>query len=229
MRPQECKRRAFTLIELLVVIAIIAILAALLLPALTKAKAQAATVACLSNLKQVGIAWRAWAQENGGKFPWQVDWLEGGSKNSPEWIDHYRAASNDLVTPKILVCPADIGRVPGSEWYLTAGFDNVSYFVGITAKEAIPESIIAGDSNMIGGGGGIEPYWNNAVGSSIDAVWQSTLHDGRGNILQSDGSARTVNSQQLQEQIASTLATWVSDGEDDTNAVVKFSKPQGVL
>jgi prepilin-type N-terminal cleavage/methylation domain-containing protein/prepilin-type processing-associated H-X9-DG protein len=228
MRVYKLNRRAFTLIELLVVIAIIAILAALLLPALTKAKAQAANVACLSNLKQIGIAWRAWGHDNAGKFPWQVDWLEGGSKNSPEWIDHYRAASNDLVTPKILVCPADIGRVPGSEWFLTAGFDNVSYFVGISGKEPMPESIIAGDSNLIGGGGGIEPYWNNAVGTSIDAVWQSTLHDGRGNILQADGSARTVNTQQLQEQIASALATWVDDG-DETNAVVKFSKPQGVL
>jgi prepilin-type N-terminal cleavage/methylation domain-containing protein/prepilin-type processing-associated H-X9-DG protein len=229
MKRHESSHRAFTLIELLVVIAIIAILAALLLPALTKAKSQAATVACLSNLKQVGIGWRAWAQENEGKYPWRVDWLEGGSKNSPEWVDHYRAASNDLVTPKILVCPADIGRVPGSEWYLTAGFDNVSFFVGISAKESEPESIIAGDSNMIGGGGGIEPFWNSAVGTSIDAVWQSTMHDGRGNIMQADGSARTVNTQQLQEQIASALANSAPGDDGDTNAVVKFSKPQGVL
>lgn len=229
MRTQESKRRAFTLIELLVVIAIIAILAALLLPALTKAKAQAATVACLSNMKQIGVAWRAWAHENSGKFPWQVDMAEGGSRDSTEWIDHYRAASNDLVTPKILVCQADLGRVPGSEWFMTAGFDNVSYFVGISAKESMPESILAGDSNLGGGGGGIEPYWNNAVGGSIDAVWQSTMHDGRGNILQADGSARTVNTPQLQEQIASVLATWTSDGDNDTNPVVKFAKPKGVL
>ena len=229
MRTYRSSHRAFTLIELLVVIAIIAILAALLLPALTRAKSQAQTVACLSNLKQIGVGWRAWSHENQGKFTWQVDWLEGGSKDSPEWIDHFRAASNDLVTPKILVCPADRGRVPGSDWSLTAGFDNVSFFVGISAKESDPESIIAGDSNLIGGGGGIEPFWNTAVGTSIDAVWQSTLHDGRGNIMQADGSARTVNTQQLQEQIASALATWTPGGDGDTNAVVKFSKPQGVL
>jgi prepilin-type N-terminal cleavage/methylation domain-containing protein len=62
-------RRAFTLIELLVVIAIIAILAAMLLPALSSAKSKAQKIACMSNIKQLGLAWIMYNGENNGHIP----------------------------------------------------------------------------------------------------------------------------------------------------------------
>ena len=222
MRTRHSKRsRAFTLIELLLVIAVIAILAGLLLPALARSKAKARTVACLNNVKQVALGFRMWADDNNGHFPWAVDFAEGGSKDSPVWADHFRACSNELVAPNILVCPSDKDRNAAAEWSNFAGFDNVSFFAGLTAVEADPLTLLLGDGNIIGGGGGVNPYWNHFIGSSIDATWEDTVHGGRGNVALSDGSAQTMTTMALREQISAVLTAGA------TNVVI--SKPQGVL
>jgi prepilin-type N-terminal cleavage/methylation domain-containing protein/prepilin-type processing-associated H-X9-DG protein len=75
------KRRAFTLIELLVVIAIIAILAALILPALAGAKAKAKQIACVSNLRQWGLAIQMYAPDNNEGIP------RDGYGKASAWFD----------------------------------------------------------------------------------------------------------------------------------------------
>ncbi len=68
--PSRFDRQGFTLVELLVVISIIAILAALLLPALASGHTRARRTACLSNLRQVGLAVISYASDNSGNIPY---------------------------------------------------------------------------------------------------------------------------------------------------------------
>jgi len=212
--------RGFTLIELLVVVAIIAILAALLLPALSGAKKKGTGAECINNLKQVGIGMRLWANDNEEKFPWQLDVTKGGSLNSGDWTDHFRIASNELSTPKILLCPTDKQKIAGELWTKLDGDKHISFFAGLDAEDTKPQTILSGDRNVVGGGGGVDLTWNTALGSSIDATWDTRMHDNAGFLLMADGSVQRTTTSQLREHITSSLSGGSSN--------VVFSLPRGV-
>jgi general secretion pathway protein G len=212
-------RKAFMLLELMLVVFIVAILAALLLPGLGKANGRAKQIDCLSQLRQVGFAFQIFAHDHSERFPFQVPVKEGGTLELIQAASglggdvqfafrHFQTLSNDLVLPKLLACPAD-GRT-NATFFNQLRNDNVSYFVAVTAEPGRPDSVLAGDRNIIARDGTSGSILR--IGGDTEVVWSGAGHEFRGNLLFAGGHVERTGNGGLQVAMRSAtgpVSAWL--------------------
>ena len=203
------KNHALTLVEVSVVLFLLFILAAILLPELAAAKRGGGGPDCHSNLRQIGLAYQTWASDNFNKYPMEVSVTNGGAMelaSAGNVTAPFQVMSNELSTPRVLLCPKDVEHVRVDNFNTNFTAKNISYFVGLDASQGDPQSLMSGDDNFQFGGNLIKPGLR-LISTNVFYTWTTNRHNLAGNILLADGSVQSLSNSSLTNQICRTNFT----------------------
>jgi hypothetical protein len=176
----------------------------MLLPALARAKRSRPHATCVNNLKQLSLGFQFWANDNQGKLPMQVSTNEGGSlewTGTKEVYRHFVVASNEIASPKVLVCHAEPVYQP-ARFFSDLHNENISYFLNLSAIETNDHpQLLSGDRNLTQNG---IQYTNGSylISTQQTLAWGNKLHKNTGNISLTDGSVQQTSDQKLQSLIS---------------------------
>ena len=196
-------KKGFTLIELLVVIAIIAILAAILFPVFAKAREKARQSSCLSNIKQIGLAFMQYAQDYDERLP---------AGNSPAGL-WYVTLAPYMKSTQILMCPSDSVTAAGGCSY---GVPIYTIFsdtgagprgCSLGAITAPAEVLLFGETVIGANGAGCWYYYSPkgnaypyiAGGVPYNRIPDPGRHNGGSNVGFADGHAKWIATSTMQD------------------------------
>jgi prepilin-type processing-associated H-X9-DG protein len=197
--------QAFTLPELLIVLGCVAIVVLLILPEFARSSNVAPRINCRLNLKQIGLSFRTWALDHNNQYPMSASATNGGCAGVPLSLLAYSTfavMSNELSTPQVLVCLQDKTRTNAAT-FTKFGPKNLSYFLGIDASDTNPDTLLAGDDNILVNGLAAKPgLFDLKTNSKV--AWSKVRHKGQGNVGFVDGSVQQLDSTRLARALAGT-------------------------
>jgi prepilin-type processing-associated H-X9-DG protein len=189
-------QRAFTLLEVVVITAVTCALMLLFIP---RPRPRPSSIKCVNNLKNVGLAFRIFATDNGDKFPMEISTNQGGvaefKADLSATVRVFKCISNELSTPKIVICPSDKRKESADFSSLTLA--NVSYFVGWNASLVDPSGFLAGDRQIGFPQAVVNATLNISSNRALKLGWAPAPHLNLGNIAFADGSVQQLTDKNL--------------------------------
>jgi hypothetical protein len=213
-RPRQSNDHvsAFTRVEVVVTMGMLALISMIVAPTLASNSSTSDRAVCWNNLRLVGRGVQTWLGDHDGVQPWRARIVDGGTYpgglRAANAYYEYSWMSNELVTPKILACPADGGVKTALTWdQFRFGYQSSaqSYTLALDSQSASKNQWLASDRNLR-----FDTGFGNCsagfVGVNGVYIWSTTLqwtngavHGSAGHVLLYDGAVEFTSTARLRE------------------------------